>query len=208
MITPWGQGCRLKASKVVILCSFLSNFYLIIIKIYKMLKLLLIPAPPGRGGVWCDTLDPNVRTTTHQMAWLYIIKKIQRFPPPGTVSPEIPNRLFVKSLHCVCVCVCVCVWRTDGRTESERVCWSVGQFISQSLRAVWWYEDVSNNSKNHHGHSIWPILGTDNNKHGHLTGLLLSLYSSHCITPGIDWSSIVKSKSTLVTDKYRNHADS
>ncbi len=70
------------------------------------------------------------------------------------------------------------------------------------------YEDVSNNSKNHHGHSIGPTLGTDNNKHGHLTGLLLSLYCSHCITPGIDWSSTVKSKSTLVADKYHNYADS
>ncbi len=56
--------------------------------------------------------------------------------------------------------------------------------------------------------AFWPILGTDNNKYGHLTGLLFSLYCSHCITPGIDWSSTVKSKSTLVTDKYRNHADS
>ncbi len=70
------------------------------------------------------------------------------------------------------------------------------------------YEDVSNNSKNHHGHSVRPILGTDNNKHGYLTGLSLSLYCSHCITPGIDWSSTVKSKSTLVTDKDCNHADS
>ncbi len=55
----------------VILCHFLPCMYLIIVKIYRNVKLLLIPVPPSGGGVWCDTPDPNVRTTvSRRCAWI------------------------------------------------------------------------------------------------------------------------------------------
>ncbi len=63
-----------KASKIVILCYFLSIFYQInYCKIIQNIKnCLLMPAPPSGGGVWCDIPVLNVRTT-HQMVCLYII---------------------------------------------------------------------------------------------------------------------------------------
>ncbi len=65
-----GGGMQAKASKIVILCYFLSIFYLINCckNIQNIKNYLLMLAPASGGGVWCDTPDPNVRTTNHQMA--------------------------------------------------------------------------------------------------------------------------------------------
>ncbi len=74
MTTPLGGGMQAKASKIVILCYYLSIFYLI--NCYKNIQniknCLLMPIPSGGGGVWCDTPASNVRTT-HQMSLLYTI---------------------------------------------------------------------------------------------------------------------------------------
>ncbi len=95
---PHGGGIQAKASKIVILCYFLSIFYRNnCCKIIQNIKnCLLMPAPPSRGGVWCDTPDPIVRTTTHHM-WLLCIINME-VPTPGEVSPEIPTHMFVISL--------------------------------------------------------------------------------------------------------------
>ncbi len=67
---PMGGGMQAKASKIVILCYFLSIFYLInYCKIIQNIKNHLSrPVPPSGGGVWCDIPASNVRTTAHQMA--------------------------------------------------------------------------------------------------------------------------------------------
>ncbi len=73
MITPWGGGCWVKLSKIVILCYYVSIFYLIIIKIFRIFKIVRhCQHPPTGGGVWCDIPAVKFRTTTHQMAWLDI----------------------------------------------------------------------------------------------------------------------------------------
>ncbi len=43
MIPPWGEELQAKASKIVILCCYVSIFYLIIIKIFRMLKIVVEP---------------------------------------------------------------------------------------------------------------------------------------------------------------------
>ncbi len=59
-----------KASKIVILCYFLSIFCLNnCCKIIQNIKnYLLMSVPPTRGGVWCDTPVSNVRTTPPDVA--------------------------------------------------------------------------------------------------------------------------------------------
>ncbi len=61
-----------KASKIVILCYYVTIFYLI--NYYKNIQNIkncqALPTPPTGGGVWCDTPAVKVRTTTHQMARL------------------------------------------------------------------------------------------------------------------------------------------
>ncbi len=81
--TPWGGGGKqAKASKIVILCYFLSIFYQInnYKNIQNIKNYLLRPVPPGGGGVWCDILVSNVKTI-HQMLLLYIIN--MEVPTPG-----------------------------------------------------------------------------------------------------------------------------
>ncbi len=68
---PHGGGEMLgKLSKIVILCYYVSIFY--VNNYYKNVQNIKncswTPPPPGGGGVWCDT--PAVKTTAHQMAWL------------------------------------------------------------------------------------------------------------------------------------------
>ncbi len=52
--TLWGGGMQAKASKIVILCYFPSIFYLIIIKIFRILKIVCEVTTPwwGRSVVW------------------------------------------------------------------------------------------------------------------------------------------------------------
>ncbi len=93
MITLLGGGMQAKASKIVILCYFLSISYLINYckNIQNIKNCLLMPAPPSGGGVWCDTPVSTVRTT-HQMACLYIINT--EVPAPGN-SLSWDTNLFV-----------------------------------------------------------------------------------------------------------------
>ncbi len=46
-----------------------------------MLKLLLIPAPPSGGGVWCDIPDPMSEPPLTR--WHACTQQIWRFLPPG-----------------------------------------------------------------------------------------------------------------------------
>ena len=60
--SPMGEDCRLKPAKIVLFVLFVSNWSL---QKYICQSCLLMPAPPSGVGVWCDTPDPNVRTSTH-----------------------------------------------------------------------------------------------------------------------------------------------
>ncbi len=69
--TPMGGGMQAKASKILILCYYVSIFYPI--DCYKNIQNIencsWTPLPPGGGGVVWHT-SCEFRTTTHQMAWL------------------------------------------------------------------------------------------------------------------------------------------
>ncbi len=58
---PMGGGMLGKPSKIVILCYYASIFYLI--NYYKIIQNIkncwVVPTPPTRGGVWCDTPAVN-----------------------------------------------------------------------------------------------------------------------------------------------------
>ncbi len=59
---PMGGGMLGKLSKIVILCYYVSIFYLI--NYYKTIQNIkncrVLPTPPTGGGVWCDTPAVNL----------------------------------------------------------------------------------------------------------------------------------------------------
>ncbi len=61
-VIPRGRGgMQAKASKIVILCYYVSIFYSI--NYYKIIHNIknyqALPTPPTGGGVWCDTPAVN-----------------------------------------------------------------------------------------------------------------------------------------------------
>ena len=60
---PMGGGMLGKHSIIVILCYYVSNFYLINYckNIQNIKKCWVLPTPPTRGGVWYDIPDVNLK---------------------------------------------------------------------------------------------------------------------------------------------------
>ena len=79
---PWGGGMQAKTSKIVILCYYQSFLYLInhYKNIQNIKNCLLRPAPPGRGGVRCDTPVSNVLNHPPDVASVQINMEV---PAPG-----------------------------------------------------------------------------------------------------------------------------
>ncbi len=111
MIPLWGEGCRLKPAKFVILCYFPSIFWLIIVKIFRILKIVCCCKHPlPGGGVWCNT--PAVKSSQNHCS------------PDGkigmrSINTEVPA--FGDSLSWdtnLCVCdITTRVHANSGKTE-------------------------------------------------------------------------------------------
>ena len=89
-----------KLSKIVILCYFLSIFYLNnYCKIIQNIKnCWALPTPPTGGGVWCDTPAVNLEPPLTRWRDWNEVNKYGGSRPWGQ-SPEIPTSVFVISLQ-------------------------------------------------------------------------------------------------------------